>query len=1004
MERFLYTLLFVGFIVFTSYGQGIGFVFDVQVDEFSQRLVNAPDASSQDGPHVEVSLPNHVGKMVRYQVFKSSVLSKEMEAEFPDFMTYSVRGVDNKLAYGRIFISRFGLQAHLIIGSYRVMIEPLDKSNPTQHRAYMYENNEPFECLTTGEPQTIKGQFMGARSPNGATLRTYEIAIVITGEFYQSANFGNNSTAQTNAAVTNIINNINVYWNTEMSILMSIYQNVIIHTNPATDPFNPTGSNILNETGAAIHAVYSTSGSYDLGHCLHASSSGGSGVAFVGVVCNNTLGTNAGRIKARGFSSGSNQNILSVGIMTHEIGHMFNSPHTFNGALSNCAVGNHSLSTAYEIGSGTTIMSYAGLCSTDNVQSSPDMYFHNKSLELFHNYVTSTSGNCSTNTNTNNAPPTANATICSGPYTIPKMTPFELTGSGEDVDGDQILYTWEQIDEDGATVRPTHGFIGSTAGNSSLAPLFRSYPPSSSGFKRTFPSMTNVINNAYSSNFEPLPNVSRTLNFRLIARDLVSPYAGYSYASIAVNVDATKGPLTVTAPNTNVTINAGSNSTITWSVNSTNSICNAVNILLSVDGGLTYPYLLLENTPNDGTQSVLFPSNLPSSSLARIKVESNCLTCLKFFDISNVNFTISSSCQVAISNICNVSPVSATQNSASLNLNLSPSYGSPFTARQMTTSGSSVSSSLHSGTAPQTGSCTSLNFGDRTASFRFKPSLSGVYSFNMVGGYGHASVYTGDYTAASPCTNFLGSSAYNNGFVSNPISLNLSACDTYTVVFFDALNTSGTMNISGPSSAVTYIHNPPSTANYTYTYLAVNTVTNNIAAVNANADFTSLSPGTYCVYGLHYYSGTNNPPGNVNPSNFVGQPLSSLSSSCARLSDNCKPVTVTSSCSAIVTNGNASGPGSLSEAISCNGENTVITFAPSVTQINLSSQLVVTENLTLQGISSMQRPEIITSSAGISINAGKTLTLQNIDVRHNGSQTFTGGGTVNIAGLTYGKL
>lgn len=1004
MERFLIVIIFILSSYFSAIAQDSGYFFDLNITEISNRLNSAREPGAGEDDVIEISLPNHVGKYVKYQVFKSSVLSKEMEVEFPDFMTYSVRGIDNKLAYGRIFLSRFGLQGHLIIGNYRVLIDPIDKQNPLKHRAYLYENNEPFECLTKGEAQQVKGQFMGVRSPNGGTLRTYEIALVITGEFYQSTSFGNNNTAQTNAAVTNIINNINVYWNSEMSILMTIFQNVIIHTNPATDPFNPTGNNILNETGAAIHTAYS-SGAYDLGHCLHASSGGGSGVAFVGVVCNNSIGTNAGRIKARGFSSGSNQNILSIGIMTHEIGHMYNSPHTFNGSLSNCAAGNHSLNNAYEIGSGTTIMSYAGICAGHNVQSTQDLYFHNKSLELFYNYVTSTSGNCSTNTSTGNTPPSVDATICGGTYTIPKLTPFELTGSGNDANGHQIVYTWEQVDEDGSNVRPTHGFIGATAGNSNLAPLFRSYPPTPLGNKRTFPSMSNVVVNAYSSNFEPLPNVSRTLNFRLIARDLVSPYAGYSYDNIAVTVDATKGPLTVTSPNTSVSLNAGSNSTVTWDVNSTNTICNTVNILLSLDGGFTYPYTLLENTINDGNQSVFLPSNLPPSTVARIKIESACLTCLKFFDISNVNFTIVSSCQIALNNICNISPLTAPANDPSLNMNLSPAFGSPFVSRQMITTGSGVLSSLHAGSTPQSGACTSLNFNDRAASFKFKPSQSGVYTFNMVGGFAHASVYSGDYTSAQPCTNFLSSTAYNSGNVSNPINISLNECETYSVVFFDASNTTGTMNITSPAGATTFLHTPVSNSNYSYTYLAVNTSSNNIVAVSATSNFTSLSPGSYCIYGLHYYSGSGNPPGNVNPASFIGQPVSSFqtSNSCARVSDNCKPVTVTSTCSAVVTNGADSGPGSLREALSCNNENTVITFAPSITQINLVSQLIVNQNMTLQGTSSTQRPEIVTSSTGIHINSGKILTLQNIDVKHNGSQTFVGNGTINIVGTTYGK-
>ena len=92
-------------------------------------------------------------------------------------------------------------------------------------------------------------------------------------------------------------------------------------------------------------------------------------------------------------------------------------------------------------------MAYAGICAPENVQSNSDAYFNSISIQEMFVNITFGSSQCAVETNliTNLNAPIANA---GNNYTIPKSTPFVLRGQGSDVDGDEITYCWEQIDNE----------------------------------------------------------------------------------------------------------------------------------------------------------------------------------------------------------------------------------------------------------------------------------------------------------------------------------------------------------------------------------------------------------------------------------------------------------------------------------------------------------------------------------------------------------------------------
>jgi hypothetical protein len=330
--------------------------------------------------------------------------------------------------------------------------------------------------------------------------------------------------------------------------------------------------------------------------------------------------------------------VVAYYLVAHEMGHQFGATHTMNGTLTGCNGARTSI-TAYEPGSGSTIMGYRWNCGAQDLRSS-NTYFHNASLEQIVNYTTTGAGSCGVQTTTGNTPPNVSA---GANYTIPRSTPFALTATGSDPDGDTVSYTWEEFDL-GAVSPPD------TDADGQARPIFRSYPASSSP-TRMFPSVQYILNNA---NVPPtsatcpvgggnclvgeaLPTITRTMNFRVTARDNRTTGAINS-AAMQVSVNAASGPFNVTSPNTNVTWANDVAQTVTWNVAGTNAApvsAGNVRILLSIDGGNTFAYVLNSSTPNDGSEQVFLP--VGATNTARIKVQAAGNI---FFDISDTNFTI----------------------------------------------------------------------------------------------------------------------------------------------------------------------------------------------------------------------------------------------------------------------------------------------------------------------------------------------------------------------------
>ena len=591
-------------------------------------MEGTPAAATSD---VVLSLPLPEGGYGRFRIVESPVMAPELAAKFPEITTYAGQGLDDPTATTRFDWTPTGFHAIIFGLSGTIYIDPYSRNDTTAYISY-YKRDfvpNPDKRYVETMPISVGGDAeqdlrtelaelvdQGALPPTGSELRTYRLAMAATGEY---SNFHGGTVPLAMAAIVTSVNRVDGVYERETAIRMVLIANndLIVYTNPATDPYtNGSGSAMLGQNQSNLDAVIG-SANYDIGHVF---STGGGGVAYLGVVCRASW-------KARGVTGSSAPvgDPFDIDYVAHEMGHQFGANHSFNGNAGSCAGGNRNGPTAYEPGSGSTIMAYAGICGAQDLQPHSDDYFHGVSLDEIVAYSTVGSGNgCPVVTPTGNQPPTVSAGA--GGFTIPSQTPFTLTGSAVDPDGDALTYNWEEFDL-GAAGAPN---------NPLNPPFFRSWLAVDSP-SRTFPRLSDLVSGTTVIG-EVLPNVTRSMTYRLTARDNRMGGGGVNAASITFNVTTAAGPFQVLTPNTAVSWTGNSTQAVTWDVASTTAApvsCSNVAIGLSTDGGLTFPTVLASNTPNDGVEDIIVPNIGTSTARVRVSCASNV-----FFDISDVDFSI----------------------------------------------------------------------------------------------------------------------------------------------------------------------------------------------------------------------------------------------------------------------------------------------------------------------------------------------------------------------------
>jgi hypothetical protein len=569
----------------------------------------------QNNKIIDLPLPDK--SMLSVIATEYLMMEKPLADKFPQLKTWKVQAANGKNIHGRIDFTAAGFHAMLVLeNGDTIFIDPDNTTTKTQlaslnverlYNSFSKQKNAALfqrpadDQVLIEKDATIQPseKINKVQAKISNDLITYRLALAATAEY--SALSGGTQVSTLSAMLTTI-NRVNELYERDLAIRFKLIgdNEKLIYLNVATDPFtNGNPYDMLEENIVNMERVIGTD-HYDIGHLFGGEGTGG--LALLSAVCR----TQQNSHKAGGITGSSSPygDSFNIDYVSHEIGHQLGATHSFNSILKNCSGGNREEDSAVEPGSGSSVMSYAGICDSDNLQPNSDAVFNARNIEQVDQYIRySGLANCGQKSASNNNNPSIND---EKRFTIPSNTPFLLSSYATDIDADTLTYTWDQIDSNGTAVQ-----VGIDAGDN---PLFRSYLPTQSN-QRYFPQLSTLFGGVAIKG-ETLPVTNRNLTFATSVRD---NQGGIARTDTNITVSGTQ--FKVTSQTSSYLYHLNEKIEVKWNEAGTSWApvnCNYVDIKLLTVDGISQPLLL--ETANDGSQSFTIPKTTKAVTKARIMV------------------------------------------------------------------------------------------------------------------------------------------------------------------------------------------------------------------------------------------------------------------------------------------------------------------------------------------------------------------------------------------------
>lgn len=577
-----------------------------------------------------IELPLSDGSMQRFYIAESPVMQSGLQAKYPDIRTYKGYAIDNPLMNVRLDINKTSIHAAIHSTEKITYIDPqgdnLYVSYDVNTVDYNMDPNIPF-CGVDHDHEhaheTHSTNYSRKVSTETIPIHQYRVAIACTGEFGKWKGTKEKALAD----IVTGVNRMNQIFENELSMRLVIVDDndKLFFFDKNTDPYTNTSSGgaMISINTNVINGIIG-SDAYDLGHVYSRSCDVG-GIAALSSMCTN--------IKGNGCTCHYRNDIdyMAASVTAHEIGHQMSAQHTFNNCTGD---GNEALANGFEPGSGSTIMSYGGLCGSNNVVQRGDDHYHNASLTEIYNHLRNggIADGCAEKIPTENVAPVIKLDYKNDFY-IPTETYFFLEGSATDANNDPLTYSWEQMNA---------GQLSPLGNPKPNAPNFRCFKPTEKPY-RFFSSPKYILANI-GHRTEVMPKNEKQMKFNFVVRDNhpTGGYAVWEQMRFWVTPSADGEKFGVSNFKSSGQLYPGQDTVITWNVAHTADQrinCQSMDLYMFSGSAQEFNFdnfkLIKKNIPNTGSYAFKVPNFLGNNVKFILKASNNI-----FFDTNDGNIQI----------------------------------------------------------------------------------------------------------------------------------------------------------------------------------------------------------------------------------------------------------------------------------------------------------------------------------------------------------------------------